>query len=61
MKKRRKNKLRRDIDQEYRAILAMPNLTQKQIAEMRKHLAYASLCEPSGEESLLILSHGAIK
>jgi hypothetical protein len=47
MKKRRKNKLRRDIDQEYRAILAMPNLTQKEIDEMRKHLHLLaqSICE----------------
>jgi len=47
MKKERKKNLKKDIYQKYRAVLAMPDLTQKEIDEMRKHLRLLAqtICE----------------
>lgn len=47
MKKGRKENFKKDIYQKYRAILSMPDLTQNEIDETRKHvrLLAQTICE----------------
>lgn len=47
MKKGIKKNLKKNIYKKYRAILTMPNLTQDEIDEMRKHLRLLAqtICE----------------